>query len=471
MGDRWIVVKATAAAVVCAGLSWAGAARADWPMYNHDVAGTRFANEEHRLGPGNASSLAVKWTFPTAGAVTGTPIVTGGRVYVGDLSGGFHALRDDTGAPLWHTQLAGPVSGSALVHGSHVIIGDLAGFVYGLDRRTGEIDWQVRVSAHPWAAVYGSPTPVGGLVAIGVASNEWFAPAVVPGYPCCTFRGAVLMLDPKDGRIVWQTPTITPEEAALGGSGAPVWSTPTYDPGLDLLFVTTGNNYADPATSLSDSMIALDPATGAVVWSNQRYARDTWNVAYPPFPPHPDYDIGDSPQIYSLASGQRVIGAGQKSGFFHVLDAETGAEVATRQFQVAGLGVGGMFADSAVAGGVVFANTSNYFYSGAVVAFSGDASSEQWRFEIGDGGATLSGVATANGVVYFSAMNGNLYAVDASNGAALAAIPIGAATSGPSIAGGQVFVGTGNGFALYQGSAGSGSVVALGVRGAVPNND
>ncbi|MFO0588396.1 MAG: PQQ-binding-like beta-propeller repeat protein [Polyangiaceae bacterium] len=430
-------------------------------MYNHDVAGTRFAKEEHRLGPNNVSGLGVRWAFPTAGAVTGTPIVVGNRVYVGDLSGAFHALHARTGESLWDVQLLGPVSGSALVRGSHVIVGDLAGFVYGINRRTGALDWQVRASEHPWAAVYGSPTPVGDLVAIGVASNEWFAPAVVPGYPCCTFRGSVMMLDPADGRVVWQTATITPAEAQAGGSGAPVWSTPTYDPALDLLFVTTGNNYEDPGTSLSDSVLALDPATGAVVWSNQRYANDTWNVAYPPFPPHPDYDLGDSPQVYRLANGRKVVGAGQKSGFFHVLDAETGAEIATRQFQVAGQALGGMFADSAVAHGTVFANSSNYLAYGDVVAFSGDTSQELWRAHI-PGGATLSGVAVANGVVYFAALDGSLYAVSAASGQTLARLAIGAATSGPSVSSGRVFVGTGNGLALFTGGLGPGSVVALG---------
>lgn len=462
MGYRSVRVAIFATCMFSTGAVAARKAKADWAMYNHDASGSRHASGEHQLGPTNAANLRPVWSFPTAGAVTATPAVTRGRVFAGDLSGAFHALKQRNGQLRWTRQLNGPVSASALVTSREIIIGDLSGYIYGLDPRTGAVDWQIRPDSHPWASIYGSATPVGRYVAVGISSNEWFAPAVVPGYPCCSFRGSVVMLDPSTGEEIWRTSMITDAEAANGSSGAPVWSTPTYDPDLDLLFVTTGNNYMDPASTLSDSIVALDPATGAIVWANQRYANDTWNVAYPPFPPHPDYDIGDSAQVYSLPDGTKVVGAGQKSGFFHVLDAATGDTLYQRQFQVAGTGVGGMFADSAFANGIVFANTSNYFYYGEVVAFTGDTNQELWRYNVPAGGSTLSGVAVGNGVVYFSALDGNLYALRSTNGALLARLPIGANTSGPAIAGGRVFVGTGNGFGLLQGAPGSGSIVSLG---------
>jgi polyvinyl alcohol dehydrogenase (cytochrome) len=447
-------------------LALAPAARADWPMYNHDVQGSRYNDKEHKLGPANAGQLAAQWSFTTPAPVTSTPAVTGCRVYAGDFSGRFYALDAQTGGQHWQTQVAGPISGSALVDKNRVIFGDLAGFVYGLDKDTGAIAWQVKPNSHPWAAIYGSATPVGKYVAIGISSNEWFAPAAVPGYPCCTFRGSVALLDPKDGHIVWQTYFITPAESANGSSGAPIWSTPTYDKDLGLIFVTTGNNYTDPATGLSDSIIALNANTGAIVWANQRYANDSWNVLFPPFPPHPDYDIGDSAQIYRLPNGRKVVGAGQKSGFYHVLDAITGQEVNQRQFEVAGSNaLGGLFADSAVVDGIVYANGGNYPFFGDVIAFDGGATHELWRFNT-PGGANLSGVAVANGVVYFSSMDGKLYALRAADGAPLAQLALGAHTSGPSISKGRVFLGTGDSIShFFFGVPTPGSIVALGVPG------
>lgn len=444
-----------------AGLSLVPEAKADWPMYNHDVKGTRSNPDEHHLGPNNAGQLAVEWSFPTPSPVSGTPAVKDNVVYAGDFSGAFYALHAGDGSVKWETQVTGSVSGSALVRKNRVIFGDLSGYVYGLDKKTGAIAWQIRPDPHPWAAIYGSATPVGPYVAIGISSNEWFAPAVVPGYPCCTFRGSVVLIDPKDGAVVWQTHFITPAESASGASGAPVWSTPTYDPHLGLIYTTTGNNYTEPATGRSDSIVALDADSGQIVWSNQRYANDTWNVLFPPFPPHPDYDIGDSPQIYTLPNGRKVVGAGQKSGFYHVLDALTGQTINQRQFESASTtALGGLFADSAVVNGIVYANGGVYPDNGDVIAFTGDAKKELWRYHTATE-ANLSGVAVANGVVYFSSLDGNFYALRASNGNLLKKLPINANTSGPAIDDGHVYVGTGNAIGYFSGVLEPGNIVSL----------
>jgi polyvinyl alcohol dehydrogenase (cytochrome) len=223
-----------------------------------------------------------------------------------------------------------------------------------------------------------------------------------------------------------------------------------------------------PATGTSDAILALDAKTGAIRWVNQRLPNDVWNIRFPQGPPdHLDYDIGDSAEVYTLPSGQKVVGAGQKSGFFHVLDAATGALVAVEQF-VPGGGNGGLFADSAVSGGIVFANGSNWPapnppVTGSLIAFTGDASQELWRFDV-PGTANVAGVAVANGVVYFeSYQNGTLYALNAATGASLAAVAIGPSTSGPAVDRGQVYAGTGDPFPLvFTGTPGPGSVIALG---------
>ena len=69
----------------------------DWPMYNHDAAGTRCNPREDKLNPDSVRGLKVKWVFPTAGDVYGTPSVVDGIVYVGDTSGTFYALYTSSG--------------------------------------------------------------------------------------------------------------------------------------------------------------------------------------------------------------------------------------------------------------------------------------------------------------------------------------------------------------------------------------
>jgi hypothetical protein len=51
----------------------------DWPMYNHDVRGTRSNGQERTLSPTSVGQLYTEWVFHTPNAVSGTPTVCGGH--------------------------------------------------------------------------------------------------------------------------------------------------------------------------------------------------------------------------------------------------------------------------------------------------------------------------------------------------------------------------------------------------------
>jgi polyvinyl alcohol dehydrogenase (cytochrome) len=441
----------------------------DWIMYNYDARGTRYNSAEQSIGVSNAPSLKVKWQYATPAPVSATPVVSDGNVYAGDMAGNFFALNAN-GTLKWSKLLdASGITASAAVAGNLVIVGALSGAVYGLNRNDGSIAWTMRPDSHPLAAIWGSPTKIGKYIVLGVASNEEPA-AGDPSYHCCSSRGSVVMLDPKNGAVVWQTFMVTDAQRSAGASGASVWSTPSYDASKKLIYVTTGNNFSQPTTLTSDAIIALDADTGVISWVNQRTPNDEWNYSFPPSPDHPDFDFGDSPQVYELPNGRRVVGAGQKSGFYHVVDAATGATINQHQVEVGG-SLGGLFADSAVANGVVFANGVNWPtpgqtapVAGDLFALSGDGSQILWTFHT-QSSPDMAGVAVANGVVYLtSTYSEKLFALNASSGAVLAGVSVGHSESGPAIAHGQIYVGTGNALAAGFGFGfGPGSITALGL--------
>ena len=383
----------------------------DWPMFNHDERGTRHVRGETRLSPWSVGRLRKLWEVPTPGAVTGTPAVVDDGLYIGDWAGNFYKLRARDGSIAWTTKTIAPISASAMVQGNTVVFGDQAGFIYGLDRDTGAVKWQIRPNEHPLAAIFGSPTPIGRYFAIGISSNEEQA-AATPGYRCCSFRGSVVLVDPNDGRLVWQTYFISEQESTAGSSGASVWGTPTYDEDLDLIFVATSNNYSEPATARSDAFFALDPRTGAircrktsVSWATSRTSPIPWRDGI-------DAGIGDSPQIYPLLNGRKVVGAGSKNEVYWTLDAETGVLLHERRIETGG-SLGGLFADSAVAYGVVFANGIDWAdpfdlttlpEGGLLTAFTGDTRHILWQITTPHS-VNQSGVAVANAVVFFSSCN------------------------------------------------------------------
>src|SRR5262249_44251727 len=160
---------------------------------------------------------------------------------------------------------------------------DLGGALHCLDRQTGVQCWQAVLDPHPAAALYSSPMMVGKYLLQAVASVEELS-AGEPGY-VPTFRGSLVMLDPRDGRTIWQTYTITNEEHAAGASGAAIWGTPTYDEETNKIVVGTGNNYSQPTTDSSDAILFIDASSGAILKKIQTTASDYWNTGYLPEDP------------------------------------------------------------------------------------------------------------------------------------------------------------------------------------------
>ena len=68
-------------------------------MYQGDP--SHSANACSSLSTANVAALRPAWFVPTAGSVTDTPVVSGGRVYAGDYSGLVHALDEATGVAKW----------------------------------------------------------------------------------------------------------------------------------------------------------------------------------------------------------------------------------------------------------------------------------------------------------------------------------------------------------------------------------
>jgi outer membrane protein assembly factor BamB len=400
-------------------------------------------------------------------------------VYAADTTGSVYAVNRD-GTLKWKTVLAIPALGAAklvttpLVTNRTVILGDMTGFIHGLDVETGAPKWRVSPNPHPFAAIFGHGTMVGRYVAFGTSSFELFAPLVDPTYTNFTFRGSVVLLDPSDGEIVWQTFTVTDAEHAAGASGATVWGAPAYDRASNTLFVGTSNNYSLPTTGTSDALIALDARDGRIKWVSQKTGGDHWNYSFLPEDPDdpPDFDFGDSPQLYRL-HGRLVVAAGQKSGFFHVVDARTGAEVTAPRQYLPGGHLGGFHIESGYADDVNYA-PGNFWHDpfsgnppdgGALVAIRANGAAELWRFD--PGAPIISGVAIANRVVYAQAVNGTFYALDARSGAELTRLNVGGQTSGPAISRGRIYLGAGDALspALFNPFAppGPGAIVALGL--------
>jgi polyvinyl alcohol dehydrogenase (cytochrome) len=341
----------------------------DWPMFGQNVCNTRVQKNKTGLTTATAPKLAVKWSYDAAGDVSATPAVVAGNVYVPDWGGNLSRLDAASGKVVWSKSvgdLAGfvdaqgmPVSGllsrtTPIVAGNAVIVGTQRNapaiiadprpnaFMIAVDKDTAKVLWKTPLhGGHPAAVITGSPVLDGSRMYVGVSSLEE-AFVLSGSYACCSFRGSVAALDVATGKILWQTPTIDdaiffgPDgKTPAGYAGAAVWSsTPVVDRKRGSLYVTTGNNYAVPkgVTTLEDgnhvdSVMALDLDTGAIRWSRAIYDPDVWTFTDMS---GPDYDFGCGANLFTATidgKSRDLVGAGQKSGLYTALDADTGAIV------------------------------------------------------------------------------------------------------------------------------------------------
>jgi polyvinyl alcohol dehydrogenase (cytochrome) len=315
----------------------------DWGSWGGGLTNTRFAAAtESGLRADALPDLALKWAFafPDTSTLRSQPAVYHGRIFVGSQDGSVYALDTITGCVHWTTmvqsQVRSGITTGEIAGNPAIFFGDSAGSVYALDATSGKQLWRIRPDEHPASTVTATPVFHQGRLYVGSASREE-ALSVSSAYPCCTFRGSEAALDAATGKTLWKRymiPEVAKQRtktkqgtAASGPSGVGVWTAPTLDPDKDMMYVTTGDNYSEPATSLSDAVVALKLSTGEILWSKQFTAKDAWNSSCQlpgkvncPDTEGPDWDFAASAILVPLQNGKRVLLLPQKSAVIYAVD-------------------------------------------------------------------------------------------------------------------------------------------------------
>jgi polyvinyl alcohol dehydrogenase (cytochrome) len=504
-------VSGTAPTCTGAQRSSASSGTTSWTRWGGDVNNRRAAALQPISAGGD--SLVLRWAFNVGAVATvrSQPAVAAGRVFATSESGMVWALDLERGCVWWQRSLDVPARSSVVLEldakgaPRQLFVGDLTGHVRALDATTGASTWSTKVDTHAAAIVTGTPQLHAGVLYVPVSSYE-SALALQPKYPCCTFRGSIVALDARSGRMLWQRYTIddtatkrgTSKSGAetWGPSGAAVWSTPTVDVKRGRIYVGTGNNYSEPTTARSDAIIALDSRTGAIVWSRQFTAKDGYNSSCDmpgkyncPAADGPDHDFGQPPMLVDLGAGKRALVIGAKSGMLRAIDPDRdGATLWEREIGPGGK-LGGLHWGSATDGRRVFAAyggqsidpipdkttplgvrlVANRTVGGGLFAVDVRTGAIVWRAAPpvcdttpGCSPAQSAAVTVAHGVVWSGALDGHLRGYDVATGRVTWDEPTarvftavnGGQTRGGSLdAGGPVIVGNtllvGSGYALH----------------------
>ena len=354
----------------------------------------RMSAAQAGLSTEDVANLEVAWTFamPRTSGLRGQGVAVGSTLfYPAGQAGYVLALDTKSGCVKWATATPSGLR-TSLAYGRlgaggpwALVGGDTAGNLVALDARTGKVVWQVDPRHDKSAPLSGTPIFAGERIIVPISASD-VANSMRGAFPCCKAHGAVAAVDAKTGKLLWTWHTM--EDArplgrknslgvdVFGPSGAPIWSSPSVDLTAGVVYTATGENTSPPATGTSDSLVAIDLATGKQKWVFQALANDIWNMSCPGSsptggrPPGPncffanegsvlrDHDFGGGPVIWRGPEGKKgdrtLVLAGQKSGHVWAIDAATGRMVWRRQFGM-GTPLGGVHWGIATDGTRVFA--------------------------------------------------------------------------------------------------------------------
>ncbi len=310
-------------------------AGADWPTYNGQMSGNRHSIAGE-IGPSSVAALHVAWihSIPGAQRLEVTPVVAGGVMYATNVNE-IRALDAGTGRLIWQYKrprskgLAGDAAGGinrgAAVSGKRVFLVTDNAHLISLDRFTGALLWETvmadsRENYGATSAPLVVPDPAGDLVVSGVSGGDEGV------------RGFFAAYRAVDGRLAWRFWTVpapgepaarTWQGKALEHGCAATWLTGVYDAALDLLYWTTGNPCPDfngderlGDNLYSDSVLAVRPRTGELVWHFQ----------YTPHDLH-DWDAVQTPILLDLPGdgvSSQLLAQANRNGFFYLLDRASG---------------------------------------------------------------------------------------------------------------------------------------------------
>ncbi|WP_161884077.1 pyrroloquinoline quinone-dependent dehydrogenase [Deinococcus alpinitundrae] len=446
-------------------LNNADSATDSWLMSNKGYMGQRYSPLS-QINASNVANLKRVCTFDTGddGSFQVTPQIYRGVAFVsaGNRSYAIDAttckvlwknVYKSTGPEVLNTTRGFAIADGVLYRGtgdSHLI---------AIDAGTGKTLWDKKVNDSS-SGYFTSSAPVAwnGMIFIGEAGADWGVKAKMYAYDAKTgtqkWNFDMIPTGDQAGADSWEKADST---ATGGGS---MWTSYTMDVDKGLIYVSVGNpapdfasQYRPGANLYTDSVVVLDAATGKLSHYYQQIPND-----------NKDYDTAAAPVLYDI-DGTKHIAVATKAGYlfgYNESDKTQTFKVATIKVMnqeknptAAGLPICPNYSAGTQWSGPAFkpganmlvVNTVDWcgtvklgevrlikgqlFFGGAMqlnpaseaigntIGYDGATGKELWRYK-SPGVRIVGGVTTTGGNLVFSGdADGNMYALDSSNGKVL----------------------------------------------------
>ena len=313
---------------------------ADWLRWRRDQSANGYSPLD-QVSRQNVSRLRLAWAWAMeTGPQEQEPIVYRGVMYLPHTNGVVQALDARTGTLIWEYRrklpegLGNDTTLNIAIYQDKIFITTEDGFLAALDVRTGSLVWETKVSDHTQRINFSAgPIAGDGRVFAGVSCGV--------EAPSSCFLSAH---DAATGRQLWKRESVAGpgDPAAHNATWGSVphekrrkssfWLTGSYDSASKVVYWTTASAAPYPeilkgsgsgSVLYTNSILALDAATGAIKWFFQMQPRDNFDMDHQDNPILADVNIGGAPRKVVYVLG--------KPGILWAFDRETGAHLWNRQ--------------------------------------------------------------------------------------------------------------------------------------------
>jgi quinoprotein glucose dehydrogenase len=326
----------------------------EWHTYGHDYGDSRYSPLA-QITPANVAGLKPVWTYHMRTAdraargfasSQNTPLVVNGVMYVSTPYGRVVALDAETGKQIWAYQVPGSdqpaTRGVAYWPGAkpEIVFGTRGGLLIALHAATGEpvesFGKNGVLDLHSDAVMQGYPKAALGVTSAPVIyKNLIITGSRTQETPQKGASGQVRAFDVTTGREVWHFNGVPQPgekfhdtwegDSWVDRSGVNVWIGLTLDAQRGIAYLPFGAPTFDQSGNdrkgdslFSNSLVAVDAATGKYLWHFQALRHDLW-----------DYDLPLTTLLDVKKDGRTIpaIAVMSKAALLFLLDRVTGKPI------------------------------------------------------------------------------------------------------------------------------------------------
>ena len=347
----------------------------EWPMWRADagLSGVTIDTVPDTVG--------VIWRYRTDGPILSSPVVAGGRVFVGSNDNRVHCVDAATGEPVWTFTTPDDVEAPPLAIDGRVIVGSANGTLYAIDAGTGQGVW-----------TYESGDRILG------AANFYRPPSGPLRLLVGSYDRQLHCVDAASGEKVWSVatedyingaPAVVNDAVVFGGCDGQIHVVSALT-GRARIAVPLGDATHVPgsvavgmgvayAAHVDDRVTAVSIESGEILW---------------------DFRAGDAFFASPALTAYHVV-AGGRDHKLHALDRENGKPVWSFT------GRASFDSSPVVAGDRVVVGSND----GRVIAVALKDGSLVWEYLLG--GPVSGSLAVAGGLIFVPCEDGYLYALGA----------------------------------------------------------